>query len=285
MKTLTTVCVGSALIASALARADDSAAAGRRILERNQDAVVTVKIAANYRISFGGRDQKTESKSDAVGTVIDASGLTVISLSAIDPSNTLNQLIASRMRRSGQNLDFKVESEVTDVKIVLKDGTEIPATVVLRDKDLDLAYIRPIDKPAKPLAAVDITSSAKAAVLDEVVCLNRLGKVASRSIAVSLERINALVERPRPFYVLSPGQGSSGVGAPVFTLDGKLLGIVLIRAVPPDGDSNMGGMFSGTESLGITPIIVPTADIRDGAKQAMEAKASEPAPSADEKTN
>lgn len=267
------------LLGSFYAQADDQTEAGRRVLARYKDAVVTVKLVVNYRISFAGRDQKSESRTEAVGTVIDPSGLLVLSLSSIDPSKTIGDMIRARTARSGQHVDFTIDSEVTEADITLADGTELPAIVVLRDKELDLAYLRPKDKPAQSLTAVDLSNDAKPALLDTVVCLNRLGKVANRVSAVSLERINALVDRPRPFYVLGTGQGLSGIGAPVFALDGKLLGLLLIRSITPEGEGNLGSMFSGGESLGIMPVIVPAADIRDGAKQAMTkpAEVSKPA--------
>ena len=246
--------------------AEDAADAGRRVLSKNQDAVVTVKLVVAYSVSYGGRDQQSESKTEAVGTVIDPSGLTVISLTAIDPS----AMMKSRMRN--QQADLKIESEVKDVKIVLADGTELAAEVALRDKDLDVVFLRPTDKPAKPFAAIDLNKAAKPQVLDQVICLNRLGKVANRVASVSIERVDALVERPRPFYVLGVG-GSSGVGSPVFALSGASLGIMLIRNAPTDGEANVASLFSGTGgSLGILPVIVPAADLVEDAKQAMEAK-------------
>ena len=252
--------------------AGDPAEAGRQILERNQNAVVTVKLVVNYRMSFGGHEQKSESKSETIGTVIDPAGLTVISLSAIDPSATVEELFSRQMRRNGQKADFKIDSDVTDLKLVLANGTELDSIVVLRDKDLDLAYIRPKTKPKDALTHVDLAGDPTAKVLEEVVTIYRLGKVANRVPTVSLERINAIVDRPRLFYVLGPGQGSSAVGSPVFRVDGKLLGIVLIRTLAPEGDANFSAMFSGPSSLGLLPIIVPTADIRDGAKQTAETK-------------
>jgi hypothetical protein len=219
----------------------------------------------NYSISFAGRDQQNETKTEAVGTVIDPNGLTVISLTTIDPSNMM------KMQRRMMQQEFKIDTEVKDVKIVLADDTEIPAEIVLRDKDLDLAYLRPTAKPAKPLTAINLTKAGKPQLLDEVVCLNRLGKIADRVATVSLERIDALVARPRPFYVLSPG-GSSGIGSPVFALTGVPLGIILIRNAPIGGEANMATAFSGTGGLGVMPIIIPAADIVEDAKQVAEAK-------------
>ena len=257
--------VAAVLLNSSLAFADETAEAGRRVLSRYQDAVVTVKLVVSYSMTFGSRDQQSESKTEAIGTIIDPSGLAVISLSTIDPSS----MIKARMR--GQQTELKVNSQVKDAKLVLADGTEIAAQVVLRDKDLDVAYLLPVEKPAKPLTAIDLAHAAKPQVLDEVVCLNRLGKVADRAVAVSIERIDALVDRPRPFYVLAAG-GSSGVGSPVFSLSGTPLGVILIRNAPAEGEANVASVFSGTGGLGIMPIIVPAADILEDAKQALEAK-------------
>ena len=254
-----------ALVIAGGAMADDSAVAGRKILAKNQDAVVTVRLIVSYNISFGGRDQQNESKTEAVGTMIDPSGLTVISLTTIDPSAML------KARQRGAPQEFKVETEVKDVKIILADDTELPAEIVLRDKDLDLAYLRPTEKPAKSLPALDLTKSGQPQVLDEVVCLNRLGKIANRVVTVSLERVDALVTKPRPFYVLSPG-GSSGIGSPVFALTGAPLGIILMRNASTGSEANAVSMFAGTGGLGVMPIIVPAADILDDAKQALEAK-------------
>jgi len=262
-------------------RAEELADAGRRIQGKYKDAVVTVRLVTSNRITVNGRDQKSEARTEATGTIIDPSGLTVLSLSAIDPSVTLGNMLRSRAARAGQPLEFNIESTVTEAQIVFADGTELPAAVALRDKELDLAYLRLKDKPAQPLVAVDISADPRAALLDMVVCLNRLGKVANRASSVSLERVNAIVERPRLFYILGLGQGTSGVGAPVFATDGKLLGLMLIRSVAPEREGNIGSMFSGSESMGLIPIIVPAADIRDGAKQAMTKPAEEKPKAAD----
>ena len=274
MTRITTSIIAAVLAATSItAFADEAAEAGRRVIAKNQDAIVSVKLVVAYSMSFGSRDQQSESKTEAIGTVIDPSGLTLISLTTIDPSAVL------KARARGAQADMKIDSEVKDAKIVLADGTEIPAEVVLRDKDLDVAFLRPTEKPAKPFAAIDLSKPAKPQVLDEVVALNRLGKVANRVASVSIERIDALVDRPRPFYILSPG-GSSGVGSPVFALNGSPLGIILIRNATMDGEANTASLFSSASgSLGIMPVIVPCSDILDDAKQAMEEKK----PAADEK--
>jgi hypothetical protein len=257
--------VAAGLVGSSFAFADDAAEAGRHVLSRYQDAVVTVKLVVSFTITLGSNDRQSESKTEAVGTVIDSSGLTVISLSTIDPSSMM------RGRTRSQQMELKIDCVVKDAKLMLPDGTEMAAEIVLRDKDLDVAYVLPIEKLAKPLIALDLVHAAKPQVLDEVICLNRLGKIADRAVAVSVERIDALVERPRPFYVLASG-GSSGVGSPVFSLSGTPIGIILMRNALSEGEANATSVFSGIGGLGIMPIIVPAGDILEDAKQALEAK-------------
>ncbi len=269
------------------ARADDAAKSGREILAKCQSAVVTVKLAIKQSMSMGGHDQKSESKTETTGTVIDPSGLTVVSLATTDPASAMKDTYMRAMAARGADMSqFKLESELTDVKIVLADGTEIPAEVVLRDKDLDLAYLRPSDKLAKPLPFVDLAQDAKAQLLDEVIVVNRLSQVANRVPAISIGRIEAVVDKPRTFYVLGQAMWGYALGSPVFSLNGKLVGILFLRSAKTQTDQSAGFMFSNLSVFGMMPIILPASDIVDGAKQALEAKspAPEEKPAVGEKT-
>lgn len=242
--------------------ADELSEKGREIFNKFKHAVVTVEVVQKTTYSAQGRTSSpNESKQDLTGTVIDPSGLTVLSLSACDPS----ELYQRAMSRRGS--DYKIDTEISDVKILLNDGTEIPSEIVLRDKDLDLAFIRPKTKPAKPMDAVDLSDSGKAQLLDQYITLNRLNKAAGRAYAASVERITAVVERPRTFYIPDSTMTSTSLGSPGFTLDGKILGLDVMRTVGSDDD----GMHNFRPE-GITSILLPAADILKAAKQAPEAK-------------
>jgi S1-C subfamily serine protease len=276
-----------AAIAPVTARADDAAKAGRDILAKSQSAVVAVKLSIKQSVSMGGRDSKSETKTETTGTVIDPSGLTVVSLATTDPSSAMKDAYARAMAaRGGDISQYKFESELTDVKIVLADGTEIAADVVLRDKDLDLAYLRPSDKPAKPLASIDLTKDTKAQILDEVIVVNRLNQSANRTPAISVGRIEAIIEKPRTFYLLGQSMWAYSLGAPVFSLDGKLVGILFLRSTKSQSDQMSGFMFNNLDQWGMMPVVLPASDIVDGAKQALEAKAPAPEekPAAPEKS-
>ena len=252
--------------------ADDLAEKGRDIFQKYQSAVVTVQLVVKSKMSMAGLGgQDNEAKQDVTGTVVDPSGLTVLSLSATDPDSMLQDLMAGLSEKLDE-AKFKVESELTDVKILLADGTEVPAEVVLRDKDLDLAFIRPKTKLSAPMKAVDLSQSARVQVLDQVITLNRLGQVASRAYAASVERISAVVQKPRTFYIPDSSMTSTTVGSPAFSLDGKVVGIFVMRSIKSSrGGAGLAAMFSSRPDNFIT-ILIPAEDVLKGARQAPQAK-------------
>jgi S1-C subfamily serine protease len=266
--------------------ATEEITAGKDILAKWQKAVVTVQIVSKQRMSYGGRESSgDENKSEAIGTIIDPSGLVVMSLFATDPSSRFNELFSGGGDEESQ---FKMASEITDVKILLPDGTEIPAKIVLRDKDLDLAFVRPIEKPAKPLLAIDLNQNAPLQTLDSLVILSRLGKVANRVPAVTIDMIQAVVEKPRTFFIPGGQSDSGDFGAPAFALNGKVAGIILLRSIPIERSGR--SMFGGMSGLGMLPVVLPASDILEVVKQvpatipAEEKKAEEKKPAEKPKT-
>src|SRR5438094_2708077 len=149
---------------ASLSRADEVADKGREIFKKNQRAVVTVQVVVKMKFSLPGMGgQANESKQDVTGTLVDPSGLTVLALSSCEPGDMIQNMMAGL---SDEETKFKMETELSDVKLLLDDGTELPANIVLRDKDLDLAFVRPAAKPASPMTALDLSKSATAQILD-----------------------------------------------------------------------------------------------------------------------
>ena len=250
-----------ALLALALAsRADEMTDKGRAVFLQHQRAVVTVQVV--QKISAGGTSESREAKQDITGTVMDPSGLTVLALSSVDPGEMYKRMYPGT----------KVETEVSDLKILIEDGAEVPAEIVLRDKDLDLAFIRPKSKPASPMAAVDFSKTTRVDVLDQVITLNRLGRAAGRAYSASVEHISAVVLKPRTFYIPDSTMTATTSGSPAFALDGNLVGLFVMRVTSVGGG---GGGFS-SRSDNVTSIILPAEDVLKAAKQAPEAKGDEP---------
>jgi S1-C subfamily serine protease len=235
---------------------DQAALAGRGIIAKSADAVVTISVVAKTRMISEGESYEEEETNEAIATIIDPSGLAVTSLSEVDPTHIWDTLME-------EESDMQLQSEVTSVKLRLADGKEIPSKVVLRDRDLDLAFLRPLEKPAASLTAVDFTNSAEPALLDEVVILDRLGEIANRVPAISIDRIEAVVHKPRTFYIAGLYSISSGApGCPVFSLDGRIIGVAVLRLIPPQA--------RGSSDEEMMHIILPAADVLETAKQATE---------------
>jgi hypothetical protein len=288
MKALTvTVVALLTAFASASARADDAPVdAARQVFEKNQNAVVWVTAVMRMRAggALGGMFGRQEQKVEGVGTVIHESGLTVMSYTQLDPTAMLNAAMAGA---GGGGLgDEKIEfkSELSGVKIRLADGTEVPARLVLKDDDLDPAFVMPADT-ARQLPHLNFDARAGAPMvkaLDPIVSLWRLPQSLDRQPAVAIGRVAAVVNKPRTFYVVS---GIEAMGAPAFLPDGRPLGISVMRK---QGMGSMSrGMFSMASASALSPVIVPAGDVMEVALQALAKKdeppaaASDPAPAAE----
>jgi S1-C subfamily serine protease len=248
------------------AAAQDDRAAGRDIVKRWQAAIVSVRVVLKIRVSVAGREVQSNDESlETVGTVIDPSGLTVLSLGSLNPGVMMNRLMNSG--GSGQERT-EFGSEPSDVRFRFSDGRELPARIVLRDEDLDLAFLRPTAAPDRPLTAVNLADEARPALLDPVIVLSRLGRVGGWAPAASLLTIGAIIEKPRTFYVLESGTTGT-MGTPAFTLGGRVAGLLTMRSIQA-GRPGMFSMMGGTEGLGLLPVILPASDVREIAAQAPD---------------
>jgi len=249
---------------------DEEAMAARNIISKWSDAVITVQITIEQRTVISGRQMnKTESKIEVGATIIDRSGLAVMSLSSTDPTG-----IFSDMFQGGEedSFNFEWKSEIKNIKMFLGNGNEVPAKIVLRDKDLDLAFIYPTEKLPGPVLALDLSESTKPEILDQIVTLERLGKAAGRIPSVSLSRIQAITKKPRTVYVPDIMPMSGVTGSPAFSMDGKVIGIHLLGIIrSKNAQLGMGNMMGGMKGMGIVPGILPAQAIMEVAKQASEA--------------
>ena len=109
----------------------------RSLLEENPNCVTWVSATVRVEVSVNGRSlPPQEQKLEALGTILSSDGLTVLSLTKVDPTSN----ILARLRSPGAS----VQANYTEVLILMQDGTEIPARLLLKDVDLDLAYLLPL---------------------------------------------------------------------------------------------------------------------------------------------
>lgn len=257
MKRIALLFVILCVTASTALFADDMAAEGRKIIDQYKDAIVTANLVLETKVSYQGGSDKEQHKVAATATMVDPSGLAVTSLSEIDPTS-----FSSYMDRDE---GFNMTVDVIDLKLKMSDGTEIPADIVLRDKDLDLAFIKVKKAPEKPFTYVDLSNFSSPQVLDQLVVVSRLGKIANRSLAAYIDRIGAVITKPRTLYVVSAGLG---LGCFAFTPDGKVTGLVTIRMDSAKDDDASTNIMGYGDSLFV---VLPASTVAKTAKQAMEA--------------
>lgn len=242
----------AAIMFCGAARADEQAiiTQAREVLNKHQGSVVWVSAVAKLQIP-GGRSGEQET--EALGTVIDPCGLVVVAEEAFNPVAKLLKQFSGSMSSQAPAALRELKVDLTQVKIRLPDGTEIPSKIVLKDPDLGLAFILP-DKPADAgapppvLPNLELTETPPVEVLDQIISLGRLGKSLDNQPTLTIGRISAVVKKPRELYWGAAGSD----GTPVFTTAGKVLGIAITHA---EGST----------------VIVPVGEVLGVAKQALSA--------------
>jgi hypothetical protein len=221
----------------------------RNLLTEKSDSVTWVSATVRIEISAGGRSfPPSERKLEALGTVLGEDGLIVLSLNEVDPSDS----IQARMRTPGD-----INVNYTEVLILLPDGSEVPANFLLKDEDLDLAFIRPIQEASAPQATsfqkVDYSPDmiTELEALDEVVSLGKLGRNLYRKSTLQRGWVNAVITKPRDYLVIE----NVTPGTPVFDRSGQWIGITAFRKER--------GKPSGV-------ITVPAKDVMEIASQVRE---------------
>jgi S1-C subfamily serine protease len=239
---------------------DASQAAARKLLAEKGDSVVWLSAVAKISITAAGSSDSPmnipdrERKVESLATVIDASGLLVTAMSQMDPSREME---GREFNTAKGPVKFDVSVTLKEVKVVLQDGTEIPAEQVMKDADLDLAFFRvKMDsKEAKDITfkALDLNDGGKVKLSDDAITLSRTEEILNRVPAVTRGQVTSITEKPRTFVRATSAQ----MGCPTFNLEGKLVGIGVSR------------FMRGKSSV---LIVLPAADVQEIALQAAKAK-------------
>ncbi|MBD3418686.1 MAG: hypothetical protein GF398_01075 [Chitinivibrionales bacterium] len=229
--------------------------AARKIFKQHKRAVITVRIVTRQRMIVEGREMdKGEQRMEATAVIINPEGLAVMSLFESNPWDGFNQSYGGE-----DDPEFNWESEISDLIMHLESGERIDATLILRDKDLDMLFIKPRKPVKQKLSHIDCATGAALTHLDKVVILGRLGKAAGRVASVSLHTIQSVIPKPRTFYVPDQTVIMNGLGRPAFTLKGDIAGIVLMRVVN-----------TANGEIKEIPVILPAEDVAEVAEQARE---------------
>ncbi|HBF35077.1 TPA: hypothetical protein DDW35_11005 [Candidatus Sumerlaeota bacterium] len=253
-----------------LPAADDWSA----VLEKNTPGIVRVSATVTVERAYAGQAaQKNDSRLELNGTVLDANGLIAVSLVEIDPVSLYQEMLENNAEIKSK---VSVKSDISDLKIWLPGGQEIPGRLVYRDADLDLAFLVPVVKDGETqptFTPISTTPSGELKLLDSVLTVTRMAKAFQRTPAVYMSQVSSVLRKPRLLYVcMNEGkmlvQGSPGtfLGTPAFTADGKFVGIWGMNK------TGINGAISRQEMPQPIPVVLPATQVMESAKQARSAK-------------
>ena len=278
-KQLWIVCVCLCLsVGTLLAQGEDRALVetARKTLQTYDKAIISLNAVLKFEakgaegVAISGLDQ--EHKSQCAATVIDPSGLAVTSLTNLNPQRAMGKGGKIKINRGGTTMTLELDCQIQEVKYRLIDGTDVPARVVLKDEDLDLAFLapqKPLDAATQAkIAAISLSDAApSAAMLDSTFVISRTDESMNYIPTLNVGRIVAIVAKPRSCYMTSQGT----LGGPVFDEHGKILGLVC-RCVRPEDEE-------GNAKANVGPLILPAADVAklipQAKKEAEKADAEE----------
>ncbi|MCG8461053.1 MAG: hypothetical protein MI919_32615 [Holophagales bacterium] len=195
-------------------------------LAAKAEALVTVSYVAELRAP--GVDREAENEATCLG--IDPAGLVLCSNTEV---GGYFDVLARLMGRSGD----VISSRPREVRIKVGDDPEgWPASVIARDSDRDLAWVRADSMPeGAVLPSIRLEHQAEAEVGQRFYQLRVLDRFFGSAPVVREAVVAAIIDRPRRLIVPSePGGGR--LGMPAFTADGRLLGLTVAQ-VPESGES------------------------------------------------
>ena len=242
-----------------------------KVLADRAPAVVTVQVVVQVKISGemgSSLGEKQEFQTEASCVVIDPKGLVLCS----------NTLLGGYMSLIQRVMGGKAEMTATptQIKVLVADEPKpLEAKLLIRDSDLDLAWLQVTAPAGKTFAYVDLSRSATPKIGDPFVAIRRLDKFFDRTPTVYEGKIGGTIRKPRTLYVPT-ATAESALGLPALSPAGEVLGILVLQFPDSGSDlSDSGGPFGRLETSAriqelVRGFILPAADVVKATKRAIE---------------
>jgi len=219
----------------------------RKLMEQYKGSLVVVTAKGLLKAKTSGeplpdRDQQRRT----LGVTVGDDGLVVVSNSAIDAAVGL-QGQQAQMNDKVVTIQ-SATTEFSDVEISYGDTTLLHGKVVRQDVEADVAFILPDAAEVKALnkkfEKVDLSQfAATAEPAEMVVGLSRSSAVYGYMPTLVMGRITGVFKGERTFFVTDAGTAQ---GVPVFTLDGKPVGVTVVRIIEGQPSGVLGTLSAGS---------------------------------------
>ncbi len=246
----------------------------KALLDRRAPVLVTVKFV--LKVSGGGMMGgmgDDEFESEVTGVMIDSKGLVLC-------SDTQLGSIVKMLTRIVPMLGAVITTTPTDIKVLIGDDPEgMEAKLIARDSELDLAWIEIIDPGDATFAFVDFSKGVEPRIGDRLVCVRRMSKYFARSAVIAEGRLGGRTSKPRDLF-LTMGDLRAGLGLPVYTASGRVVGITVTQLLEAE-DADFFQGFSGIsefEAMMTGGLVLPSATVARATQRALGAAEPQPDP-------
>ena len=192
----------------------------KKILDSYQNALVKVVGVSTMEAQIEGLGNPgvpQESRFTSNGIVLDDSGLIITSFPKIGR-------MLPAVNISGERHKLTVSTTYSNLKIVLFDGTTIPARIIFEDKDLGIKLLLPEhalkEEVQKKITVFDLEPEEDVKQFDRYIAIRRLSKDLNYTATADFGLIHAVVDKPRKTYIL-PARPNT----PICSSSGKFLGV------------------------------------------------------------
>lgn len=219
----------------------------RALLEKYSPTLVVVTVKGQLTATTSGDPlPDREQHRRTLGVTIGDDGLVVVSNAAIDASIGLEGQQAKLENKVVTIQSAKLEFK--EVEISYGDSVLLHGKVVRQDPEADLAFILPDAAEAKAVnktfEKVDLSQfAATAQAADRVIGLSRASAVYGYMATLQMGRITGVYKGDRTFFVSDVGTAQ---GVVLFTLDGKPVGITVVRIVDGKPSGVLGTISAGS---------------------------------------
>ena len=216
--------IGMALWASVAMPGQDRVSENLASLaKRYQESLVRVRYTQQVQVSTAEPAQEQELTT--TGLITSTDGLVMVSAVVFEPFNQVPQGVGIRFPASVNRAD----AQIRDVRIRI-DGTEYPATLLGRNADADLAFLK-IEAEGQSFEPVTFDKTNVATLGQQVVVLSRLPDPLGPNLAVELTRVQSILTKPQAGFLVATG-AADPVGSLVCDLEGNPLGMLDALMVP-----------------------------------------------------
>lgn len=245
-----------------------------KLVDTVAPSIVTVRIVAEITLPPMMGGEKQEMREEALGTIVDASGLVLVPSAALDPGESMNRMFGG---------EAEVESAITSLKVVIgNDNKELVGTVVAKDDKLGFSFVKIADLGDRKLDVMSFDQKGDVEIGTSVYAVRRLAEGYDFAPYAAKNEIAGRIKKPRNAWLLAQGLDT---GSPVFTGNGTLCGVVArvdVSGQDEDPRAMMMRMFGGGRGGSMTFVVSPQVAANSIA-QALEAASKAAAAPADGK--